>query len=51
MYVGKLVEDWRVFPLELKDTGLVDFPSQQATAGADQMQLIKASPHDPAFYR
>lgn len=42
---GDLLEDWQVFPLELKDTGLIPFPTQ-----------VQPQPHPntqstPTFFR
>lgn len=39
-----------MFPLELKDTGVIDFDSKQ-DAAAWHMGLVNASLHDPTFYR
>lgn len=40
---GKLLEGWRVYPLELKDTALIPFPSQQSSTPTAQAS--------PTFYR
>ena len=50
MRSGKQLEDWRVFPLELKDTAVIDFGSKR-DAAAGHMGLVNASLHDPTFYR
>ncbi|KAL0030525.1 hypothetical protein WJX79_001635 [Trebouxia sp. C0005] len=44
---GDLLEDWRVFPLELKDTALIPF---QTLAGSAPKAVSSPSP-TPTFYR
>ena len=46
-FAGDLLEDWRVFPLELKDTALIPFPTQAGSA-----PKAKSTPTPtPTFYR
>ncbi|KAL0019729.1 hypothetical protein WJX77_006458 [Trebouxia sp. C0004] len=42
---GDLLEDWRVFPLELKDTALIPFPTQAGSAPNAEFTPT------PTFYR
>lgn len=46
-FAGNLLEDWRVFPLELKDTALIPFQTQ---AGSVPKATSTPTP-TPTFYR